>query len=388
LTPVIYLDNNATTCIVPEVLDSMLPYLTELYGNPSSMHSFGAQVAKGIRRSREQVASLLCASPDEILFTSCGTESDSTAIYGTLARDRNRRHIITTSVEHPAVLEVCRYLAKTGHDVTFLAVDQQGCIEVSQVEKAIKRNTALITMMWANNETGVLFPVEAIAELASERGIPFHTDAVQVVGKIQLNLDRIPIALASLSGHKLHAPKGVGVLYVKKHMRIDPFLRGGHQEGGRRGGTENVASIVGLGVACEIASRRIEEERQYVMRLRDHLESEILRRIPETVRHGHPEQRLPNTSSIGFRYVEGEAILLSLSRHNIAASSGSACTSGSLEPSHVLKAMSVNPTVLNGTIRFSLSRYNTREEIDIVLSELERIIHRLREMSPFWPPGS
>lgn len=388
MTPVIYLDNNATTCIVPEVLDSMLPYLTELYGNPSSMHSFGAQVAKGIRRSREQVASLLCASPDEILFTSCGTESDSTAIYGTLARDRNRRHIITTSVEHPAVLEVCRYLAKTGHDVTFLAVDQQGCIEVSQVEKAIKRNTALITMMWANNETGVLFPVEAIAELASERGIPFHTDAVQVVGKIQLNLDRIPIALASLSGHKLHAPKGVGVLYVKKHMRIDPFLRGGHQEGGRRGGTENVASIVGLGVACEIASRRIEEERQYVMRLRDHLESEILRRIPETVRHGHPEQRLPNTSSIGFRYVEGEAILLSLSRHNIAASSGSACTSGSLEPSHVLKAMSVNPTVLNGTIRFSLSRYNTREEIDIVLSELERIIHRLREMSPFWPPGS
>ena len=386
MNALIYLDNNATTAVAPEVLEAMTPYFTEFYGNPSSIHAFGAQVSLAVQKAREQVAALLGAAPSEILFTSCGTESDNTAIQGILSASQDKKHIITTSVEHPAILQLCRHLDREGFDVTFLPVDSQGLLEPSQLEDAIRKDTALITVMWANNETGVLSPVEEIAQIAAERGIPFHTDAVQAVGKIRIDLGQTPVDLLSLSGHKLHAPKGVGVLYVRKGCPLEPLLRGGHQEQGRRAGTENVPSIVALGKACELALAQIEEEQTLVAEMRDHLERQILSRIPETVRHGHPTRRLPNTSSIGFRSVEGESILLSLSRENIAASSGSACSSGSLEPSHVLKAMSVDPSFLNGTVRFSLSRYNTRDQMDRTVSALEPIIGRLREMSPFWPP--
>ncbi len=379
----IYFDNNATTRVADEVFEVMQPYFCELYGNPSSMHTFGGQVGVRVREAREQVAALLGCHPTEVIFTSCGTEADSTAILGTLAAVPHRRKVITTRVEHPAVLTVCRDLENRGYHVIELGVDKQGRLDLDELESLLDDDTAVVTIMAANNETGTVFPIEKIAEMVTERGITFHTDAVQIVGKVPLNLSESPIHLLSLSGHKLHAPKGVGVLYVRKGTRIAPFLLGGHQEGGRRAGTENVPGIVGLGKACELAARYMDDENTRVKALRDKLESAILAGCPDSRINGDPENRLPNTTNISFEYIEGEAILLMLDRFGICASSGSACTSGSLEPSHVLRAMGVPFTAAHGSIRYSLSRYNTDDEVDFTIEKMPQIIERLRELSPF-----
>ncbi len=381
---VIYVDNNATTQVAPEVFEAMVPFFTERYGNPSSMHAFGGEIYNNIERSREAAADLIGAgSPSEIIFTSCGTESNSTAIMSTLRSYPEKRHIITTRVEHPAVLNLCKYLETIGYRVTYLGVDNKGMIDLSELKGGIDQDTAIISIMYANNETGVVFPIEEIAEIARKRGIIFHTDAVQAVGKIPFKLTKLPIDLLSFSGHKLHAPKGVGALYVRKGTRFTPFLIGGHQEHSRRGGTENVPSIIGLGVACQLAKKAIEEERSRIKGLRDKLENAILKKIPNTKVNGDPKSRLPNTTNIGFEFVEGESILLKLDEKGIAASSGSACTSGSLTPSHVLRAMGVEFTFIQGSIRFSLSRYNTEEEIDYIIQNVSPIISRLREISPY-----
>ena len=379
----IYLDNNATTQVADEVFEAMLPFFTERYGNPSSMHSFGGQVGEEIKQARERVAALLGCDPAEILFTSCGTESDNTAIKGILAAYPNRRKIITTRVEHPAVLTVCRDLENHGYTVIELGVDHQGQLDLAELERHLDDDTALVSVMYANNETGVIFPIDEIAERVTRHGIVFHTDAVQAVGKIPLDLASSRIDLLSLSGHKLHAPKGVGVLYVRKGTRLAPFVQGGHQEGGRRAGTENVPGIVGLGKACELAQAHLEEENTRVKALRDKLEQALLDKCPDAQVNGDPERRLPNTTNISFAYIEGEAILLMLNRFDICASSGSACTSGSLEPSHVLRAMGVPFTAAHGSIRFSLSRYTTESDIDTVIEKLPPVIERLRELSPF-----
>ena len=384
---VIYMDNNATTRVAPEVLDAMMPYLRDYYGNPSSMHTFGGQVGRAVARAREQVADLLGAAPEEIVFTSCGTESDSTAILSALQTYPEKNHVVTTRVEHPAVKNLCENLELfTGrkYHTTRLHVHSDGTMDVMRFRDSLTDETVIASAMWANNETGVLFPVEEMARITRERGILFHTDAVQAVGKIPLNLRDSAIDFLSISGHKLHAPKGVGVLYVRKGTPFVPFLNGGHQERGRRGGTENVASIIGLGRACELAAAKMAEENTRVRALRDKLEHGLLTSVPKALLNGHPELRLPNTANISFEYVEGEAILLHMNQLNICASSGSACTSGSLEPSHVLRAMGVPFTAAHGSIRFSLSVYNTEEEIDFVLAHMPPIIEKLRALSPFW----
>jgi cysteine desulfurase len=384
----IYLDNNATTQVAEEVLDAMLPYFRDLYGNPSSMHSFGGQVGRKIREAREQAAALMGAQPEEIIFTSCGTESDNAAIRSALEAHPDRRHILTSRVEHPAVKSLCAHLIRQGYRITELPVDKDGILDMAQYERALTPDTAIVSLMWANNETGVLFPVEKAAELAAERGILFHTDAVQAVGKIPVNMKANAIDMLSISGHKLHAPKGIGILYVRKGTRFSPFIIGGHQEKGRRGGTENTPSIIGLGKACELAARNIDTENRTVLRLRDKLETEILSRIPNSRVNGTSLYRLPNTTNISFEFVEGEAILLLMDDYGICASSGSACTSGSLQPSHVLRAMGVPFTMAHGSIRFSLSIYNREEEIDFVIEKLPPIIERLRSMSPYWNAGN
>jgi len=384
---VIYMDNNATTRIAPEVLEAMMPFLTDRYGNPSSMHTFGGLVGRAVETARAQVAELLGAEPEEIIFTSCGTESDSTAILSALQTFPEKRHVITTKVEHPAVKNLCENLDKlTGHShrISKLGVAADGTLSPDDYREALADDTAVVSAMWANNETGVIFPVEEMAALAKERGILFHTDAVQAVGKVPVSMKSSQIDFLSLSGHKLHAPKGIGVLYVRKKTPFVTFLHGGHQEKGRRGGTENVAAIVGLGKACQLAGQMMAEENTRVRALRDRLEQGLLTTIPKAILNGHAEQRLPNTSNISFEYVEGEAILLHMNRHNICASSGSACTSGSLEPSHVLRAMGVPFTAAHGSIRFSLSIYNTEEEVNFVLAKMPDIIASLRAMSPFW----
>ena len=378
----IYLDNNATTKIDEDVLAAMLPYLRIYYGNPSSMHTFGGQVGRAVRQARSQVASLLGAEDSEIVFTSCGTEGDNAAILAALKAQPKKKHIITTEVEHPAILNLCRRLEKEGYTVTYLSVNSKGQLDFDELEASLTGNTAVVSVMYANNETGVIFPVEQIGQIVKEYGAIFHVDAVQAVGKIPLNMKTSTIDLLTLSGHKIHAPKGIGALYVRKGVRFRPLLIGGHQERGRRGGTENVAGIVALGKAAELAQQHltsIAREKQ----LRDKLEREILRTIPNTVVNGDSINRLPNTTNIGFKYIEGEAILLSLDQFDICASSGSACTSGSLEPSHVLRALGLPYSVLHGSIRFSLSRFTTEKEIDRVLEVLPGIIHRLRELSPF-----
>lgn len=385
---VVYMDNNATTRVDPEVLEAMVPYFSELYGNPSSMHSFGGQVGRAISEAREKIAKLIGASPDEIIFTSCGTESDSTAIFSALQAYPEKRHIVTTRVEHPAVKNLCENIDNlTGHKhkVTQLPVDREGMLDLQRYEESLTEDTAIVSVMWANNETGVIFPVAEMAAIAKNRGILFHTDAVQAVGKIPINLrEDSAVDFLSISGHKLHASKGIGVLYVRRGTPFAPFLIGGHQEHGRRGGTENVAAIVGLGQACELAGERLEDENTRVRSLRDRLESGLLDTIPHSMLNGHKTERLPNTTSVSFEFVEGEAILLHLDRFGICASSGSACTSGSLEPSHVLRAMGVPFTAAHGSIRFSLSVYNTEEEVDFILEKLPPIIANLRELSPFW----
>jgi len=384
---VIYMDNNATTRIAPEVLDAMMPFLSDCYGNPSSMHTFGGQVGRAVEEARAKIAELIGAAPEEIVFTSCGTESDSTAILSALPTFPEHRHVITTRVEHPAVKNLCENLTQlTGHKhrTTRIMVEADGTLDMNRYKEALNEDTAIVSVMWANNETGVIFPVEEMAAMAKERDILFHTDAVQAVGKIPINMQKNQIDFLSLSGHKLHAPKGVGVLYVRKGTPFVPFLNGGHQENGRRGGTENVASIIGLARACELAGEMMEEENTRVRALRDKLEKGLLSSIPKSMLNGHPTDRLPNTTNVSFEYVEGEAILLHMNQFGICASSGSACTSGSLEPSHVLRAMGVPFTAAHGSIRFSLSIYNTEKEVDFVLEKMPAIIANLREMSPFW----
>jgi cysteine desulfurase len=384
MKPVIYLDNNATTAVAPEVLEAMLPFLRERYGNPSSMHTFGGEVAHDVTAAREKVAALFHARPTEVLFTSCGTEADNAALRGVLEAQPEKRHLITTRVEHPAVLNLCKHLENRGYRVTYLAVDTQGRLNLDQLRTAISPDTALISVMVANNETGVVFPVAEIGAIAREHGVLFHTDAVQAAGKLALDMTRIPADLVSISGHKLHAAKGVGALYVRRGTKFVPFLIGGHQEHGRRGGTENVAGIVGLGRAVELALAKLDAETLEVSRLRDRLERGLLEAIPSARVNGDPSSRLPNTTNISFEYIEGEAILLKLSEEGICASSGSACTSGSLEPSHVLRAMGIPFTAIHGSIRFSFSRYNTGAEVDRVLEVMPRIVAGLRAISPFW----
>lgn len=384
---VIYMDNNATTRVAPEVVEAMMPFLTEAYGNPSSMHTFGGLVGQAIKEARGKVAKLLGAEAEEIIFTSCGTESDSTAILSAIRTYPEKRHIITTRVEHPAVKNLCENLETvTGHKyrVTRLKVDDQGMLDLDEYRAALSEDTAIVSVMWANNETGVIFPIAEMAKMAKQRGILFHTDAVQAVGKIPIDLKSMDVDFLSISGHKLHAPKGVGVLYIKRGTLFVPFMAGGHQEHGKRGGTENVASIVGFGRACELAWEKMGEENSRVKKLRDRLEESLLSTIPKSMLNGHKTERLPNTANISFEYVEGEAILLHMNQHGICASSGSACTSGSLEPSHVLRAMGVPFTAAHGSIRFSLSVYNTEEEIDLVIAKMPTIIENLRKLSPFW----
>lgn len=380
----VYADNNATTQVDEQVIAEMLPYLREFYGNPSSMHYFGGQVEKKLTEARERVASMLNAEPTEIIFTSCGTESDNMAIHSALMSAPEKRHIVTTKVEHPAVLNYCKQLSKRGYGVTFLSVDRQGMLDMNEVRDSIHDDTAVVSIMHANNETGVIFPIVEVGRIAKEKGALFHTDAVQTAGKVPIDLQKLDMVdMLALSGHKFHAPKGIGILYVRRGTKFRPLLIGGHQERGRRPGTENTASIVAIGKAAELAALSLNDELTRVKGMRDRLEKELLARIPDALVNGHPTQRTPNTLNISFQYVEGEAILLMLSEAGIAASSGSACTSGSLEPSHVLRAMGVPFTAAHGSVRFSLSRYNTEEDIDYIIEQLPPIIARLREISPF-----
>ena len=384
----IYLDNNATTACDPAVVEAMLPYFTEQFGNASSMHSFGNRVAHGLKEARARIQRLLGAEFDsEIIFTSCGTESNSTALLSALKAQPERNQVITTVIEHPAILAVCEHLEKEGVVVHRLRVDKKGRLDLDEYKSLLSPRTAIASVMWANNETGTLFPVEEMAAMARAVGAMFHTDAVQAVGKIPVDLASSKIDMLSLSGHKLHAPKGVGVLYLRRGTRFRPLLRGGHQERGRRAGTENSASIVGLGTAAALAMEYMDFENTEVRRLRDRLEAGILASVPHAFVTGDPGNRLPNTANIAFEYVEGEAILLLLNKQGIAASSGSACTSGSLEPSHVMRAMGIPYTAAHGTIRFSLSRYNTEAEINRVIAAVPPIIGQLRKLSPYWQDG-
>jgi cysteine desulfurase len=385
---IIYTDNNATTKVADEVIEEMLPYFGELYGNPSSMYTFGDQVDKKIRRARQQVADLINADPEEIVFTSCGTESDNSAIYAAINAFPEKKHIITSNVEHPAINNLYKKLKRTqGYEVTFVPVNKKGLLDLDILYNSLSDNTAIVSLMWANNETGVINPIEEIAKKVTEKGILFHTDAVQAAGKIAIDVKKTGLDMLSLSGHKIHAPKGIGVLYVKKGFKLAPFLIGGHQEKGRRGGTENTASIIGLGKACELATKNLAFMNAEVKELRDYLQAQLLEKIPGSSINGDIDQRLPNTLSIGFDAVEGESILLLLDREGICASSGSACTSGSLDPSHVLMAMEVPFKSAHGSIRFSLSHYNTKEEMDHIVTTLKPAIQKLRDMSPFWKDG-
>ncbi|GGB94542.1 cysteine desulfurase NifS [Marinobacterium zhoushanense] len=381
----IYLDNNATTMVDPAVFEEMKPYFCEQFGNPSSLHSFGNKVGFALKKARKQIQDLLGAEHDsEIIFTSCGTESDSTAILSALKAQPDRKEIITTVVEHPAVLTLCEYLETEGYTVHKLEVDSKGRLDLDKYKSLLSDKVAVVSVMWANNESGTIFPIEEMAQMAAEKGIMFHTDAVQAVGKIPINLKESAISMLSLSGHKLHAPKGIGVLYLRRGVRYRPLLRGGHQERGRRAGTENAPAIVGLGKACEMAAEHMAFENTQVKAMRDRLEQGILAAVPHCFVTGDPDNRLPNTASIAFEYIEGEAILLLLNKAGIAASSGSACTSGSLEPSHVMRAMGIPYTAAHGTVRFSFSRYNTMDEVERVIEEVPSIVAKLRKLSPYW----
>lgn len=381
---VVYLDNNATTRTAPEVVEAMLPYFTEKYGNASSMHTFGGQNKKAIEAARAQAAKLIGANAaSEIIFTAGGTEADNAAIFSAVKTQTGRNHIITSAVEHPAVLETFKHLQSTGIKVDYISVDTLGRFNMDEFKKAINDKTALVSVMWANSETGTIFPIAEIARVAHEHGALFHTDAVQAVGKIPVNVSDAEIDMLSFSAHKFHGPKGVGALFIKSGTRFLPFMIGGHQEKNKRAGTENVPGIVGFGKACEMAADILKRTAQ-ISALRDHLESELVKRVPEAKVNGDVQNRLPNTANISFGYIEGEAILLHLDRYGICASSGSACTSGSLEPSHVLRAMCVDYNFAHGSIRFSLSDKTTIEEIDFVIETLPAIIDNLRKISPFW----
>ena len=384
----VYFDNNATTRVAPEVRDAMLPFFCELYGNPSSMHAFGGQVAKHLARAREEVARFLNAEPDEIVFTSCATESDNAAIRGTAEALGKDLKVITTAVEHPAVLQPCRRLKALGHEVVEIGVDSLGNLDLDRLRREIAsagRRPVLVSAMYANNETGVVFPMDEIAAACREHGAILHTDAVQVAGKIPVDVKRTPVDMLSMSGHKFHAPKGVGIFYVRRGTRLRPFLLGGHQERARRAGTENVPYIVGLAKACELARLGMASEAVAVAAMRDRLEAGLLAACPDVRVNGDPARRLPNTLNVSFEYVEGEAIAYRLSDLGICVSTGSACASGSLDPSHVIRAMGVPFTALHGSVRLSLSRYSTMDEVEYVLDKLPSVIADLRAMSPFGP---
>lgn len=381
----IYFDHNATTPVLDEVFDSMVPFLKEQWGNPSSIHWAGRGTRKAVEDAREQICKLLNCNPVELIFTSSGTEGDNHAIKGiAYAKKDKGNHIITTKVEHPAVLNTCKYLQKEGFEVTFLDVDSEGLIDLEALKAAITPKTILITVMYANNETGVLFPIEEIGKIAKERGITFHTDAVQAAGKIPIDVQKLNVDLMTISGHKLYGPKGIGALYTKRGVRLIPLIHGGHHERNRRGGTENVAGIVGMGKAAEIAVRDMDKEIEHLKTLKTRLEKGMLEKVPHVMINGHLEKRLPNTANISFEFVEGESLLLNLDMKGIAASSGSACTSGSLEPSHVLVSMGISHELSHGSVRFSLGKSNTIEEIDYLLEIMPPIVERMRSMSPLY----
>ena len=386
----IYLDYNATTPVLPEVLEAMLPYYREQFGNPSSVHWAGRQVSGAVDNAREQVARLLNCSPAEVVFVSCGSEGDNFALKGTLdALKEKGNHIITTAVEHPAVLTTCEALEKQGYQVTYLPVDNDGMLDLADLEAAIRPETVLISVMWGNNETGNLFPIEEIGKIAKKYKVRLHTDAVQAVGKVPVDVQAAQVDLLVLSGHKIGAPKGVGAIYIRRGTRLTPLLQGGHQERNRRAGTQNVAGIVGLGKACEIAAANLQGNAAHMRRLRDKLERGVLATIPNVKLNGHPDpaMRLPNTLNVSFAFIEGESLLLSLDMYGIAASSGSACTSGSLEPSHVMGAMCVEVTLAHSSTRFSLGPETSEAEIDFVLDVLPKTVQRLRDMSPLYNCG-
>jgi cysteine desulfurase len=378
----IYFDNNATTRPLPEVVAAMSPYLTEFYGNPSSIHRFGSQVAERIGEARARVASLIgAADPVEVVFTSCGTEGDNAAIRGMLEARPDKRHIVTTEVEHPAVLGLCQHLEKRGYRVTWIRVNQDGMLDLEELRRSLTDDTALVSVMYANNETGVLFPIHKIGEIVKAKGIPFHVDAVQVAGKIPLKVKDSPVDLLTISGHKFHGPKGIGALYVRRGVAFPPFIIGGHQEKNRRAGTENVAGIVGMGEAAGLIQRNLAHESERIRNLRDQLEAGLLQSCPDCRINGGGSERLPNTANVAFRYLEGESILVLLDQVGICASTGSACTAGSSEPSHVLRAMAVAPDWLQGAVRFSLSRFNTAEEVRYVNEKVPLIVQRLQGLS-------
>ena len=385
----VYFDNNATTQVLAEVAEAMLPFYTDHYGNPSSIHRFGSQVGERIAAARAQVASLVgAADPVEVVFTSCGTESDNAAIRAMLEARPDKRHIVTTKVEHSAVLGLCQHLEKKGYRVTWLGVDENGALDLAELDAALTDDTAVVSIMWANNETGVIFPIEKIAARVRARGIPFHVDAVQAAGKVPIKVSALPVDLLTVSGHKFHAPKGVGALYVRRGITFPPFLIGGHQEKNRRAGTENVASIIGMGKAAEIALGRIAEDSASMERWRDRLQALLLESCPDSRVNGADGPRLPNTLNISFRYLEGESILVLLDQQGICASTGSACTAGSSEPSHVLRAMGVPADWLQGAVRFSLSRFSSRAEVDYVNEKLPSIVQRLRGFSALGKLGN
>ena len=380
-----YLDNNATTQVDPKVVETMLPFLTEHYGNPSSIHKFGDAVGKAIEVARSQVQELIGAEhPSEIIFTSCATEATTTAILSAVEAFPERKEIITSVVEHPATLQLCEHLQRKGYTIHWIGVDKKGRIDMEAYKAALSDQVAIVSLMWANNETGTLFPIRGMAELAKQYGILFHTDAVQVTGKVPIQVAGSGIDLLSISGHKFHAPKGIGALFLRRGAKFRPLLRGGHQERGRRAGTENSSGIVALGKAAELAHQALQTETARIALMRDRLEMGLLSRVPCSFVTGDSKHRVPNTANIAFEYVEGESILLMLNHLGIAASSGSACTSGSLEPSHVMRAMDIPYTAAHGAIRFSLSRFTTEEMIDQVLAELPGIVERLRMLSPYW----
>jgi cysteine desulfurase len=376
----VYLDNNATTQVDPAVVSEMLPFLTEFYGNPSSAYSFGKQVGKAVGKARERVATLLGCEPREVIFTSCGSESNNAAINSALLMDRDRQHVVTTRVEHSAITKHCETLAKRGIEITWLGVDGDGRLDLAELERAIRPDTAIVSVMWANNETGVLFPIGEIAQIVHRKKTLFHCDAVQAVGKIPINLATTPVNFLSVSGHKLHCPKGVGALYVSHRTKFNPFLIGGGQENGRRAGTENVASIVALGKACELAGEFMEYENSAVRALRDDFENAVLAQIPDCRVNGDREHRLPNTTSLAFDGIESEGVLAMMDKHHICCSAGSACTTGSVHPSHVLKAMGFPNERARASLRFSFSRFNSVLDVERALAVLPEAIAKLREM--------
>ncbi|HID57537.1 TPA: cysteine desulfurase NifS [Candidatus Poribacteria bacterium] len=381
----VYLDHNATTPVHPEVLEAMLPYYKERFGNASSVHSYGREAREAIDEAREQVAELIGADPREIVFTSGGTESENFAIKGVAFLNRGKgNHIITSAIEHHAVLNTCKYLEKKGFEVTYLRVDEHGVVDLNQLVDSITDKTILITIMHANNEIGTIQPLEEIGRIAKEKGIPLHTDAVQTVGKIPVNVDELQVDLLSLSGHKIYGPKGVGALYVRRGMRLEKLIHGGHHERNRRAGTENVPGIVGLGKAAQLALKNMDREREHLWKLSERLKEGIVKRVKFVRQNGHPQNRIPNTVNLSFEFVEGESIVLGLDMHGICVSTGSACTSGSLEPSHVLMALNVPPELAHGSVRFSLGSGNTEEEIDYTIEKVAEVVERLRMMSPLY----